>query len=138
WYVGFDPHTESISKLDLWIRIHKLPSEYANFEALSAILELNKFHNIWFDNFPAGCGACGELGHEFDSCSDRVSTPPKLNITLTKTSSKTQPSSSATDSTLFGGEWMKVGNKNRDQRKSHLNPQGHKPYLAENGGITIT
>ncbi|KAL8139912.1 hypothetical protein V2J09_005933 [Rumex salicifolius] len=40
---GFDPHTESISKLDLWIRIHKFSSEYANFDAPSAILKLNKF-----------------------------------------------------------------------------------------------
>ncbi|KAL8139911.1 hypothetical protein V2J09_005932 [Rumex salicifolius] len=36
--------------------------------------------------------------------------------------------SSATESAPSSGEW----------KKSHLNPQGHKPYLAENGGITIT
>ncbi|KAL8138306.1 hypothetical protein V2J09_004307 [Rumex salicifolius] len=26
-------------------------------------------------------GACGDLGHEFDFCSDRVAIPPKLQIT---------------------------------------------------------
>ncbi|KAL8170786.1 hypothetical protein V2J09_022590 [Rumex salicifolius] len=46
WYIGFDPHTESISSLDLWIRIHRLLVEYANYEALSAILELNGFGTL--------------------------------------------------------------------------------------------
>ncbi|KAL8138406.1 hypothetical protein V2J09_004407 [Rumex salicifolius] len=183
WFPGFEPQNESISKLDLWIRIHKLPSEYANSDALSAILELNDFgtfirldplhakrkwmtftqlcvstdvqftmgrkiiipdefmcekrYNVWFDDFPLGCGACGERGHDFDSCPDRGIAPPKLKITLPKPSFKSLASSSSTALEPSGKGWIEVGPKPIISNKTHLNPQGLNPYLAENCGVTI-
>ncbi|KAL8153383.1 hypothetical protein V2J09_011143 [Rumex salicifolius] len=170
WYVGFDPHTD-------YLLTRITPYKYANFDALSAILELNNFrtiirldpfhterkwmtltrlcysgkkiiildenmcdkkYNVWFDDFPIGCGACGELVHEFDSCSDRVAIPPKPKITLIKPSSKNQPTgaSAANSPSIIG--WIRVSASSENKTKPHLNPQGHKPYLTENGGITIT
>ncbi|KAL8170784.1 hypothetical protein V2J09_022588 [Rumex salicifolius] len=49
---------------------------------------MRKKYNVWFDDFSVGFGACGELDHDFESCTDRVSKPPKLSITLIKPSSK--------------------------------------------------
>ncbi|KAL8159519.1 hypothetical protein V2J09_001056 [Rumex salicifolius] len=43
WSLIFYPLTKPISCLNLWIRIFKLPNEYKNSEALSAILEANNF-----------------------------------------------------------------------------------------------
>ncbi|KAL8128623.1 hypothetical protein V2J09_017778 [Rumex salicifolius] len=144
-----------------------LPTEYANYDALSAILELNNFgtmirldpihskrkwmtftrlcvntdvqfstgrkivipdenmcekkYNVWFDDFPIGCGAPGELGHEFDSCTDRVAIPPKLKITLMKPSSKSQPKEPY-GSSSSAGEWVKVGASTESHRKTPPQP----------------
>ncbi|KAL8129222.1 LOW QUALITY PROTEIN: hypothetical protein V2J09_018377 [Rumex salicifolius] len=41
WHSGFDPSKESISQLDLWVRLHFLPEEFANSDTLTTILEGN-------------------------------------------------------------------------------------------------
>ncbi|KAL8128491.1 hypothetical protein V2J09_017646 [Rumex salicifolius] len=85
----FDPLIDSISQLDLWIRIFKLPSKYKNLKTLTAILEGNNFSTFlkldpihikrkWM-KFIRLC-----LNTHYE---DKASIPPTITITLKKPSS---------------------------------------------------
>ncbi|KAL8143497.1 hypothetical protein V2J09_016529 [Rumex salicifolius] len=67
-----------------------------------------------------------------------ISIPPKLNITLAKPSSKSLNQGGASGSAPLAEEWVEVGAKSANVKQTKISSHGHKPYLADNGGITIT